>query len=233
MPAVFLRRTNVMSRSQTRFFFSSIRARPRLALCVASGLALYLVLPTDWRGTTRGLVAWCLAVSVYLALIGIMTLRSSVEDIQHRAIAYDQGKAMVLVLSVLAAFASFAAIVVELAQAKVGGRLGQFHLVLATSTVMLSWAFVHVMFALRYAHDYYSPEDGQISDALDFPGTKQPVYVDFLYFAFVIGCACATADVSIGSREIRMVAMTHGIIAFVFNTAIVALTINIAAGLLA
>ena len=137
-----------------------------------------------------------------------------------------------LCLSVLAAAASIAAIIMELGLARGAGKLGTFHIALAMTTVMLSWAFVHTMFALHYAHDFYVPRADDRKDGLVFPGTKEPHYVDFAYFSFVIGCACATADINITSREIRFVAMLHGIIAFVFNTAIVALTINLAAGLL-
>ncbi|KAA2244026.1 DUF1345 domain-containing protein [Salinarimonas soli] len=207
------------------------RARPRLLAALGLGLVLFLLLPDEWRPATRALVAWCAALVVYLTLAAHMITRADAEDIRARVPLYDQGRYMVLALSVLAALASLAAIVLELAHAKGGGGAGALHLLLAAATVGLSWTFMHVMFALHYAHDFYAPEHTDAARGLVFPKTPEPLYPDFVYFSFVIGCACATADVEITSRRVRMAAMAHGVLSFVFNTAIVALTINIAAGL--
>ncbi len=211
---------------------AAFRARPGLLLAAAGAIALFWLLPSDWRATTRALVAWTLFVSGYLAVVAVLLGGANVEDIRKRAPVYDEGQGVILLLSVIAALASIGAIVAEMAAAKSGSRLGVLHIGLATVTVCLSWVFVHVMFALNYAHDYYSPPDGGAPSGLEIPGTREPIYADFMYFSFVIGCACATADINISSREIRRIALLHGAISFFYNTAIVALTINIAAGLL-
>lgn len=209
-----------------------LKARPGLLVAGGLSVALFVLLPGEWRLTTRLLVGWSVFVAVYLALIMRLVRGCRPRDIARRAPVYDEGETAILFLSVLAAVASIVAIVLEMASVKGEGLLAAPHIALTVATVGLSWTFVHVMFALNYAHDYYAPKDGGSPGGLDIPGVSEPVYGDFLYFSFVIGCACATADINITGREIRMVALVHGVIAFFYNTSILALTINIAAGLL-
>jgi uncharacterized membrane protein len=105
-------------------------------------------------------------------------------------------------------------------------------------TIATGWTFIHLTFALHYAHEYASehrrrPElDDKIRGGLQFPDTTTPDYSDFLYFSFIIGVACQTADVALSSPMMRRIALAHGVVAFFYNTIIVALTINIAAGLI-
>jgi uncharacterized membrane protein len=98
----------------------------------------------------------------------------------------------------------------------------------------LSWLVTHVTFAFRYAHEYYAHDEGgpEIDRGLDFPGKNEPDYLDFLYFALVLGMTFQVSDVSITARKLRRVATLHGLLSFLFNTVIVALTVNIAAGLM-
>src|SRR5215831_17913976 len=104
-------------------------------------------------------------------------------------------------------------------------------LVLTVITVALSWAFTHMVFTLHYANVYYKPdEDGP--GGLKFPGHREPDYRDFLYYAFVIGCASQTGDVATVSRAMRRLTLVHGIVAFAFNTAILALMINVGASMI-
>ena len=99
-------------------------------------------------------------------------------------------------------------------------------------TVVLAWTFTHIIFTLHYANLYYRPHKDGVPGGLDFPGDEPPDYRDFLYYAFVIGCAAQTADVATTSRDMRLVSLAHGVIAFAFNTAILALMINVGASLL-
>ena len=108
------------------------------------------------------------------------------------------------------------------------------HLGVAILTTALSWSLVHLLFALEYARVYYGPGvDGAPVGGLDFPGGHQPNYVDFLYFSFVIGVACQTAEVATLTRSMRGIVLAQGLVAFVFNTVILAATVNVAAGLIA
>ena len=101
------------------------------------------------------------------------------------------------------------------------------------ATILGSFAFIHVTFALHYAHEYVLGRRRKTPEGcgLIFPGTDKPDYLDFLYFSFVIGVAGQTADVSISSQPMRRVALIHCVLSFLFNTTVLALTINIAAGL--
>jgi uncharacterized membrane protein len=158
-------------------------------------------------------------------LVVVMMLNCGHQHIRRKAILQDDGRFLILLVTAFGAFASVAAIVSDLGAAKRGAEA----LALATLTVTLSWALVHTTFALHYAHDYYR---GPKPSGLQFPSgdSKQPAdYWDFVYFSFVIGMTAQVSDVGITDQIIRRTATVHGIISFVFNTALVALMVNIAA----
>ena len=112
------------------------------------------------------------------------------------------------------------------------GMLRSAHVALAVMTIISSWLFIQVMFALHYAHDFYVAKERSNSGGLEFPGSASPDYSDFLYFACVIGTSGQTADVSFISKAMRKVGLIHCVLAFFFNTTLLALTINIASGLI-
>jgi uncharacterized membrane protein len=137
----------------------------------------------------------------------------------------DDGRFLLLLLTAFGALASLGAIVFELGASK-GNPAG---LTLATVTIVLSWVLVHTAFSLHYAHDFYR---GKKPGGLQFPSGDDHVeadYWDFVYFSFVIGMTAQVSDVGITDRIIRRTATVHGIISFVFNTALLALLVNIAA----
>jgi uncharacterized membrane protein len=213
-----------------------IRVRPRLAIAAVLGLATFLVL--SWMAepgprAKRALVAWDVGAGLYLVLAWHLMLEGrSVETMRRRACEQDDGAIAVLALSVAATVASLGAIAFELARAsdlKGGEKLA---LALAGATIFVSWAFVHTAFAFHYAHEFYADREPGVRTCLDFPGEPSPDYLDFLYFSFVIGTTSQTADVNIVSRGMRRLALAHGVIAFVFNTTLLALSINIASGLI-
>ncbi len=216
-----------------------VTARPRLFFCLALGIVVALILPYDWRQPTRLLVAWNCAVILYLILGAMMMMRADELSIRHRAQVTDDGKYAFLGLSILAALASFAAIIFQLAAVKdLTGLNKALHVALVAITIVNSWFFVHLTFTLHYAHEYFSEEMStldptDVRGGLIFPGNKEePRYIDFLYFSYIIGVASQTADVATSSRTMRALALVHGIVSFFFNTTILALTINIAASLL-
>ena len=216
-----------------------IEARPQLFTCIAIGIVLAFVQPHDWRLATRLLIAWNGAVILYLILGARMMMRADELSIRRRAQLTDDGKYAFLGLSVLAAIASFAAIVLELSSVKdLTGSDKALHAALVVTTIVSSWFFVHLIFTLHYAHEYFSdelrtPDPTDVRGGLIFPGNKdEPRYIDFLYFSYIIGVASQTADVATSSPTMRTLALVHGIVSFFFNTTILALTINIAASLL-
>ena len=140
---------------------------------------------------------------------------------------------MILAGVVLATLACLVAIFVQLALARdLHGFLKYAHIALAALTMASAWAFVHLIFALHYAHDFYSDRGQNGNSGLLFPGTENPDYLDFIYFAAVIGTSGQTADVSFTSPHLRRIGLCHCVLAYAFNTTVLALTINIASGLL-
>lgn len=204
-----------------------VYGRPRTFASVAIGIAAAALLPDSLRPVTRVLIGWDTFIAVYLTLVYSMTLRGGVGHIRRNAALQDEGRFLILLVTALGAFASIAAIVSEL-----GAKdRGAMELTLATLTIALSWAAVHTTFALHYAHEYYR-DDGS-PGGLDFPSEDdekvEPDYWDFVYFAFVIGMTAQTADVGITGRVIRRTVIAHGLVAFIYNAALVALLVNIAA----
>jgi uncharacterized membrane protein len=202
-----------------------VYARPRTFIAIGCAIVSYFVLPGELRLITRLLLAWDIFATLYLTLVVLMMMRCEHHHIRRDAIKQDDGRFVILLVTALGAFASIAAIVFELG----ASHRGAVELVLATVTVTLSWAAVHTTFALHYAHDYYR---GSKAGGLQFPsGDKQDHadYWDFVYFSFVIGMTAQVSDVGITDKVIRRTATVHGIISFVYNTALVALMVNIAA----
>jgi uncharacterized membrane protein len=219
-------------RSRTRVFFHALRARPRLLLCTLLGIALYVALPARWRVETRGLVAWDIAVSVYLLLVWRLAVKASPDRIRLRARLQDDGAVITLIFSTLAATACFVAIAFELSAVKALTGVGRVdHLVLVACTIPMAWAFIHAMFALHYAHEFYDAADSR-GHGLIFPGDQPPSYWEFLYFSYIIGTSGQTADVTISCPSLRKTALVHCVLAFFFNITMLGLTINVASSLL-
>jgi len=202
-----------------------VYARPRTFLAIALGVIAFFLLPPSLRLVTRLLIGWDIFVATYAILVYIMMFRSDLATMRRTAALQDDGRFLIPVLTALGAFASMAAIVSELGEA----HHKPIELIFATATVALSWMAVHTAFALHYAHDYYR---GHRPGGLQFPsGDKEDHadYWDFVYFSFVIGMTAQVSDVGITDKTIRRTVTAHGIISFVFNTALLALMVNIAA----
>jgi len=202
-----------------------VYARPRTFISLATAILAFFLLPVTLRLSTRLLLGWDIFIAVYLLLVYLMMLRSRHSDIRRNAARQDDGRFLILLVTALGAFASIAAIVLELG----ASPHGRPELALSTLTIVLSWAAVHTTFALHYAHDYYR---GAKPGGLQFPCGDTEAhadYWDFVYFSFVIGMTAQVSDVGITDKIIRRTATVHGIISFVYNTALVALMVNIAA----
>lgn len=187
--------------------------------------------PWPLTSLTRGLVAWDVGLSVYIISL-VHKMRGAEPDlIAKHAAENDQGRDFVLFASLIAVVISVIVIIAEAAEASGGSKA--VHVGFIFFTVALSWLFIHTTFAAHYTHEYYGPDDdGEgTREGLIFPGCNRPDFWDFWHFALVIGVANQTADIQISSQSIRRIVTLHGIIAFVFNTVILALTINQAANL--
>jgi uncharacterized membrane protein len=204
-----------------------IRARPRLFLSTVCGVVIVLLLPRGLRDATRLLIGWDIGVAIYLVLAAIMMVHADIGRIKRRAALQDEGQFVILLLSAAAALASLAAILAELSGAGGTGH-HPLNLALAAITIVLSWSFIHSIFALHYAHEFYD-QRARRAPALIFPGNDEPDYWDFLYFSLVIGMTSQVSDVAIACKPIRRIVSLHGVISFFFNVALLALMVNMAA----
>jgi uncharacterized membrane protein len=204
-----------------------LQARWRLIFSTIVCVLLVLFLPDGYRPASRLLVGWDAGVALYLLLVLTMIVRSSPDRVRREAALQDEGRITIPVLTVTAALASLGAIIFWLRTASENETIAPRVLALLFLTTLLSWVFVHIMFALHYAHEYYAEHRGK-GGGLRFPGGGEPGYWDFIYFAFAIGTATAVSDVQVTSRTIRQTVTIHGVVAFVFNVTMIALTVSIA-----
>ena len=207
-------------------------ARRRLLASIVAGTVLFLLLPQHLRLVTRVLLAWDLTALIYVVFALLMVARSTVETCHRRAALYDESDWVIVGLVVASAAASFVAIFAELAVVKTAASPPLISLTVTGVTVVLSWTFTHMIFTLHYANIYYRPHKDGHPGGLEFAGNRPPDYRDFIYYAFVIGCTAQTADVNTVSHSMRRITLIHGIISFAFNTAILALMVNVGASLL-
>jgi len=221
---------------------NAIRARPRLFVAIGLGLAAGLFLPAAWPQSLRMIVGWDVAAGLYLALAWIMILRADTAHIRGLARIDDDGRWVILIMCAAAAAISLGAIVNLLADYKdLTADAKPLHLALAVVTILVSWFFLHTVFTLHYAHEFYgaTPDDDPSTDlekergGFTFPGTaKSWTYMDFAYYSFTIGMTAQTSDTAVTTTAMRRLTLAHAILTFFFNTVILAFSVNIAASLL-
>lgn len=211
-----------------------LRLRPRLLAGAALGAALALLWPAELAWQTRLLLGWSLGVWIYIGLILHMMGRTPAQRVQDHARALADGVRTVLLLAMWGALASLAAIALELAQVRASGLAhGWPHLLLVLGTVAGSWLLLPIEFALAYASLFHSGP--RAPHGLEFPGDRaeqsQPDYLDFLYFAITLAATSQTSDVTVSARPMRRLVLVQALLSFVFNTVVLALSINLLAGL--
>jgi uncharacterized membrane protein len=210
------------------------RLHARLLISIAVGMAVILGLSmTDWSMPTKLLFGWDTGVVLYLVLVYQLMVTCGIEEIRRRAAEDDEGALALLVLTGISGLAIMGAIIAELGIAKISGQpRSGYGVTIAMVTIFVSWAFVHTIFALHYAHEYYGERGDHAIGGLTFPGRQPPDYWDFLYFSLVIAMTSQVSDVVITSKVIRRIVTVHGALAFFFNVAVFALTVNIVSNLI-
>ena len=210
-----------------------LRARPHLLGAMAVGAVAYAALTglTALPASTRTLLAWNSGAVLYLVLAWEMMRVTERGEIERRAAGQDAGRLAILAIVVLAAAVILLAVGSQLSQVReLHGRDRVGHVLLTVVTVLTSWLFMQVLFALHYAHDFYAVRRHGGADPLEFKGTPEPGYGDFFHFACVIGTAGQTADISFVGSALRPVGTVHCIVSFFFNASLLALSINVVAG---
>jgi uncharacterized membrane protein len=213
-------------------FLGPLISRPYLVISIALGVAVYFAgAPWIARDVTRALIGWNAGAVLFLLLTFVFMSNGDAVVMKRRALTHDEGGHLILLFTIIASVASVGAIVAELTDAKDHPGAG-WRVMLAAGTVVLSWLFVQIVFAMHYAHVYYmEEEEGQPKGGLEFGQCGEPDYWDFVHFSIVLGATSQTADITFSSKEMRRIGTLHTLVAFGFNTAILATMINLAAGL--
>jgi uncharacterized membrane protein len=205
-----------------------VRARPWLAVSsIVSTVACVVLSLSGVKLATALLLSFDLGALLFLCMLARLFTRTSAERMARLAHAQDTGRRSTLCIAVAVSGVVLLALSTELHAAKSGGATAMG---MAALSIVLSWLFMNTMYALHYAHGYYG-DFGKQHEGLEFPGTKQPDYWDFVYFALVIGMCFQVSDVQITSHTLRRTALLHSVVAFFFNVFIIAISVNIAAGL--
>jgi uncharacterized membrane protein len=207
----------------------------RLFTAIVIGIAGFLALPHGWPPRDSAIAAWDIGAAAYLILILFLFATCQHSRMEENAIAQETGEWTLFFLVLAGATASFAAILGEFGSMKdVAGAVKGEKIAVVVSTLAISWLLTQAIFALRYAHEYYSRgvPSADLDGGLEFPNENKPDYWDFTYFSVVLGMTFQVSDVQITSRKLRRLATLHGLLGFLFNTVIIALTVNLASSVL-
>ena len=221
-----------------KYFFERVDRNYRLYVSLLIAFVVCLVTKNQSLPVAFMLV-WIAFSGSFLIFSWIVILSSHPKGLRNIVGQQDTSRSLIFLFVLFAAFISVFAIIVLLQQAPNASKRGlTYHILLAASAVFCSWTLIHTLFTLRYAHLYYTYPDrdahaqGKNLGGLEFPGTSMPNYLDFAYFSFVLGMTFQVSDVQITSPGLRRLALVHGFLSFVYNTIIIALSINIISGVI-
>jgi len=214
-----------------------MQAHPRLAAAAAMTLVVVvLCFLLNWLGLTRIprlttlILGFDAGATFFIFVVWRMMAGAKLQDMERRAAIEDAKPQLWPIIGGLFATAILIAVIFEMRGSQ------PIHVLIGIATILLSWLFLNTMFAQHYAHDYYreidSPDGRKRREGLLFPGHRQPDYWDFLYFSFIIGMTFQVSDVQVEDHRIRRVVLLHGLLAFVFNVFVLALSISIVGDLI-
>jgi uncharacterized membrane protein len=211
-----------------------LRAQIRFLIALVVGIAVFFFVPIEDL-VPRILAGWNAGGWLYLALVAIKMARAEIEGIKRQSTLERESRLVVLVVVIFGSIFTILALFAQLMAIKSEHGMDRtLSISLSVSTIFLSWLLIHTVFALYYAHEFHAEGhagSGGQGGGLKFPDDSTPDYLDFLYFSFVVGTTAQTSDVDVCSRDLRRVVMLHGILSFFFNTAVIALAVNLAAQL--
>jgi len=213
---------------------ANLYAGGRLVIAIAASSLVFPLLPASFPLVERLTLVWILGVAIFLALTAFAVIALPPARLRQRVRRADPRLLVILALIIAAATVSLFALGFTLQKPPDETALAQARrLGLAGLAVVFSWTLTHSTFALHYAHHFYGdgprPGSGDDRGGLAFPGSGPPDFLDFLYFSLVVGMTCQVSDVQVTSRPMRRLTLLHGVLAFFFNTVILALAVNLLA----
>lgn len=228
----------VDKKTYSKNYFEKIHVNYRIFLSLLVALVAYF-LSRNYPPTISFMFVWIAFSASFLIFSWVVIITTHPKGLARIAGEQDNSRTLIFLIVLVSAFISLIAIIVLLQQVPHASQKGvSYYLVLATAAVFCSWNLIHTLFTLHYAHLYYTYPDkhahvnGKTAGGLEFPGTPVPDYFDFAYFSFVLGMTFQVSDVQITSPVLRRLALLHGLVSFVYNTTIIALSINIISGII-
>lgn len=216
-------------------FFMNLRPLYRLLISIVIALLVFaVVFGQNMKPLITMVIAWIAFAVSYLAMDWFIIFKRPIEQIKKKARDDDGSVAFVFFIVLLASVSSMFAVLFITTSKESNPENEFFNIGAAVTAMVLSWFLVHTQYVFHYGHEYYDEDKtvkNEQAEGLDFPGDDEPDYLDFAYFSFCMGCTFQVSDVEISSREIRRIVLVHSLISFFMNTFLVALTINIVAGL--
>ena len=194
-----------------------------------------LIMYLDLAVLVKIMIAWAAFALSFIVTSWIVFFMRTTTEIREHSREEDGSRLYVLLLILLTSFASLFTVLLLMLSGTAKDTPQIIYIPVAISGMLFSWVMVHTIFSFHYAHLYYANDTNdptKHAEGLEFPKEKKPDYIDFAYFSFVLGMTFQVSDVDITSRVIRRVALFHGMLSFALNTFVVALTINLIAGLM-
>ena len=223
---------NTTARPKVFLLLTRVDSQHRVLAALACALVVFLSISKTIPAAAQATLTWSAFAAVALLLAWGVIIVGHPAEVRRTARLQDGGRTLIFTLAITASCGSLIAVwaLIGLAHGQTGS-VYFFYMTLAPVAVTLSWLLVHTVFTLRYAHIYYGSGEihGTHHGGLEFPGDRLPDYLDFAYYAFVVGMTAQVSDVQVTSRRLRRLTLIHGIISFAFNTVILALTINVIA----
>ena len=226
--------TTTSQKKETQNVFLRMHPLQRIMLSIGLSAIAYLFIRNshlNWALTVTFL--WDAFALSFIVTSWVIFFTRPVAQIIRQANREDGSRLFVMVSILVSSFASMFTVLLLMIKKDSSPELELMTVILSILGMVLSWIMVHTIFTFHYAHMYYDQEKDYTlyNTALDFPDEKDPDYIDFAYFSFVVGMTFQVSDVRITSRKIRKTVLAHALLAFALNTFVVALTINLIAGL--
>ena len=214
--------------------FERLHSAHKLLICIIIAIIVYFIVKIqNLDELTHLMIGWNVFSLCMIIMSWITFSITTSQQIREQARVQDSSRVLIFVIVLISTFASFLAVLLLIVAKKEFTNAEGFHLTIAIAGMILSWILIHTIFTLRYAHIFYGDDEGKPEThaaGLEFPDDKKPDYLDFAYFSFVLGMTFQVSDVQVTSKRLRRLVMLHGILAFGYNTIMIALTINLIAG---
>ena len=220
--------------ASTRKYIVGLHPLQRILLGIIFVIVGQIFLSKELSLLLRVMILWIIFASTFLVTSWIVLFKRPIEEIRRVAKSDDGSKLIVFLMVLGSSFSSMCTVLLLMLSRNQENFSNGLFLFASIFGMLLSWFMVHTIFTFHYAHIFYddaADHKDSVAAGLEFPKEPKPDYLDFAYFSFVIGCTFQVSDVEVSSRKIRRLVLLHGLISFLLNTFVVALTINLVGSL--